>query len=708
MALELIFYCLSIWQLVVLHSDRANVDTHSAFVAAICWCSILLLTIVCEIIDWIRHYDKDGRLKYEFYETFLYDGSDKKTEEEKRDLVMKMRMVEKFKWHKVLSKKLNSVDDYDSDDKEDALNAVSAAFVDLLTDLDLTKSDVAIGLLLLRWQSDRWIDGHGRVPAEYVLEQTNPALTDLAAPLDPKLKNPFDKLENEWLHISRLRRYSHLVNASYGWLYYYTENPCDCIAVNRLCQKLSCSNPTATKKEVDLENGIRGPGCCCCAGQNLYLAAFMEMAQLEAKNILYFELVNKMYNASIMLVIDDLTEAIVLIVRGTLSSDDILVDMMAAGEPLRDEDRNLPPKKQMIGHGGMCRTARSIVQHVLEEQMFESARRLRPHYPIVICGHSLGAGLVSLMCVLLKPHYPELKAYAFSPPGGLMNKNIAKANRDYLCSVSYGYDCVGRMASRTVEDLRARMFHALCVYKKPKFITLGKEICRMFLRNLLCCCNLPKIIDLDEETGSKLIDPDMNEAYKTPIGSKFRPYLKDRPGGESKVDRLLPSHRSLMRWKNPKCKTLLILPRPYPRSLYPESLLYPEQMNHYTVDLMIESFLEPIPSGRLLHILEVDQDFKIGGSQPYKENGYTPPPIALWANEQTFNSLLVHPKMFFNHSPIHVSTALDRLYTGIMHPENVYKIHINTWDKVPQAAKGVERKLTREDKERYCRIRKLK
>lgn len=92
----------------------------------------------------------------------------------------------------------------------------------------------------------------------------------------------------------------------------------------------------------------------------------------------------------------------------------------------------------------------------------------------------------------------------------------------------------------------------------------------------------------------------------------------------------------------------------------------------------------------------------------YFRGGYTPPPIALWANEQTFNSLLVHPKMFFNHSPIYVSTALDRLYADIMHPENIYKIHISTWDKAPEAVKGVERKLTREDKERYCRIRKLK
>ncbi|EUB63167.1 Sn1-specific diacylglycerol lipase beta [Echinococcus granulosus] len=708
MTLELISYILAILGITFIRQDLSGADTFSSFVAVVCWCSILIFTIVCEIIDWIRHYDKDGKLKYEFYETFLYDETDKKTEKEKRELVKDMRMMANSHWQNVLAKKLESPEDNGSDEKKDALNAVSAIFVDLFMDLDLTKSDVAIGLLLLRWQSDKWIGGHGRVPAEYILEQTDPALKDLAAPLDPKLKNPFDKLEKEWLHISRLRRYSHFVNASYGWVYYYADNPCDCVAINRLCQKLSCSNPTTTRKEVDLENGIHSPGGCCCAGRNLYLAAFIEMAQLEPKDILYFELVNKLYSASIMLVIDDLTEAIVLIVRGTLSGDDVLVDMVGAGEPLRDEDRNLPPKKQMIGHAGMCRTARTIVQHILEQQLFESARRLRPRYPVVICGHSLGAGLVSLMSVLLKPHYPELKAYAFSPPGGLMNKNIAKATRDYLCSVSYGYDCVGRMSSRTIEDLRARIFHALCVYKKPKFLALGKEICRMFLRNLPCCCNLPKIIDLDEETGSKLIDPDMNDAFKTPIGLKFKPYLKDRPAGESKIDRLVPNKRSLMRWKNPQCKTLLILPRPYPRSLYPESLVDPVKVNQYTVDLMIESFLEPIPSGRLLHILEVDQDFQISGIQPYKKRGYIPPPIALWTNEQTFNSLLVHPKMFFNHSPIYVSTALDRLYCGIMHPENVYKIHVNTWHKDPQVVKGVERKLTPEDKERYCRVRKLK
>ncbi|KAM3182790.1 hypothetical protein ACTXT7_011607 [Hymenolepis weldensis] len=87
-------------------------------------------------------------------------------------------------------------------------------------DLDITTSDLALGLSLLRWQSLQWIGGHSRVPAENVLKQTDPVTTDIAAPLDLNVKNPIDKLTKNWLHISYLKRYCSLVNASYGWIWY--------------------------------------------------------------------------------------------------------------------------------------------------------------------------------------------------------------------------------------------------------------------------------------------------------------------------------------------------------------------------------------------------------------------------------------------------------------------------------------------------------
>lgn len=52
-----------------------------------------------------------------------------------------------------------------------------------IKDLDVTGSDIAMGLALLRWQSLQWIGGCSRVPAENVLKQTDPVTTDLAAPV---------------------------------------------------------------------------------------------------------------------------------------------------------------------------------------------------------------------------------------------------------------------------------------------------------------------------------------------------------------------------------------------------------------------------------------------------------------------------------------------------------------------------------------------
>ena len=36
---------------------------------------------------------------------------------------------------------------------------------------------------------------------------------------------------------------------------------------------------------------------------------------------------------------------------------------------------------------------------------------------LVIVGHSLGGGIASVLALLLKPLYPGLKCFAYSPPG---------------------------------------------------------------------------------------------------------------------------------------------------------------------------------------------------------------------------------------------------------------------------------------------------
>lgn len=41
-------------------------------------------------------------------------------------------------------------------------------------------------------------------------------------------------------------------------------------------------------------------------------------------------------------------------------------------------------------------------------------------YDIVLVGHSLGAGTAAILAILLKQEFPNLRCYAYSPPGGLL------------------------------------------------------------------------------------------------------------------------------------------------------------------------------------------------------------------------------------------------------------------------------------------------
>jgi sn1-specific diacylglycerol lipase len=45
---------------------------------------------------------------------------------------------------------------------------------------------------------------------------------------------------------------------------------------------------------------------------------------------------------------------------------------------------------------------------------------------LIVCGHSLGAGVAALLSLLLRPYFPNLKCYAFSPPGALVSPDLAR------------------------------------------------------------------------------------------------------------------------------------------------------------------------------------------------------------------------------------------------------------------------------------------
>jgi sn1-specific diacylglycerol lipase len=91
-----------------------------------------------------------------------------------------------------------------------------------------------------------------------------------------------------------------------------------------------------------------------------------------------------------------------------------------------------------------------------------------PDYTLVICGYSLGAGIASILAILLKPIYPNLKCYGIAMPGSVLSENLALATRHFINSYVVDVDMIGRASIRSLEYLRDRIIEALDKYNRNK------------------------------------------------------------------------------------------------------------------------------------------------------------------------------------------------------------------------------------------------
>jgi len=146
---------------------------------------------------------------------------------------------------------------------------------------------------------------------------------------------------------------------------------------------------------------------------------------------------------------------VVISIKGTSSLSDVLTDLVGKAVPhtLRSSDSSTTTIRC---HEGMYNAARIL---------FDDTRHLIQHfflpskYSIVICGHSLGAGVGTLLGVFLKhnpyftlTHDTNLHVYAFATPACL-DYTASLDCRDYITSVVNNDDCVPRISLVTIRNL---------------------------------------------------------------------------------------------------------------------------------------------------------------------------------------------------------------------------------------------------------------
>ena len=117
-------------------------------------------------------------------------------------------------------------------------------------------------------------------------------------------------------------------------------------------------------------------------------------------------------------------------------------------------------------HSGMAEAAIYMLKEIKGKHLLEQAFVHFPDYPIVITGHSLGAGTAVILAFLLRLKYSNVRyvsnrlmvvtcnkgshfthwcyrCYAFGPPGALLNPSASMMSKQFVTSIVVGDD-IGR------------------------------------------------------------------------------------------------------------------------------------------------------------------------------------------------------------------------------------------------------------------------
>uniref|UniRef100_A0A8C1ES35 Diacylglycerol lipase-alpha n=1 Tax=Cyprinus carpio carpio TaxID=630221 RepID=A0A8C1ES35_CYPCA len=342
------------------------------------------------------------------------------------------------------------------DTQSDAYSEVASLFAEFFRDLDIVPSDIIAGLVLLRQRQ--------RAKRAAILDQANNDVLAFLSGIPVTRNTKYLDLKNssEMAMYKEVCYYMLFAMAAYGWPVYLLRKPaCGLCKLVSTCSVCVCSR---LSQSITIEED----NCCGC--NVLAIRRQFLDRDLKEVQIVYTSFHDAVYETPFFVAVDHAKKKVVISIRGTLSPKDALTDLTGDSERLPVEEQH----GTWLGHKGMVYSAEYIKKKLEQEMILSQAfgRDLGKgtmHYGLVIVGHSLGAGTAAILSFLLRPQYPSLHCYSYSPPGGLLSEDAMEYSKEFVTSVVLGKDLVPRIGLSQLEGFRRHLLEVLQKSDKPKW-----------------------------------------------------------------------------------------------------------------------------------------------------------------------------------------------------------------------------------------------
>ncbi|MES1910153.1 MAG: hypothetical protein MHM6MM_002802 [Cercozoa sp. M6MM] len=234
---------------------------------------------------------------------------------------------------------------------------------------------------------------------------------------------------------------------------------------------------------VAFENNVtsRRHGSCSCIGANLRV--FCHKANLRPDQLVLAHFGSDIWDVSFAVCVCDVldTRALVVTFRGTNNIGDVLTDLQAeetmlpeeVQEYLRNSDANLREisERDFLTHGGILAAARQVRARVFGDERVREVLSRESELPILLTGHSLGAGASALLALILRASSDfenhQVHAVCFGSPAVLSSAlTRSAAVRSLVTSVVHRDDMIPRMSLHSILKLKRQMTLALLIARE--------------------------------------------------------------------------------------------------------------------------------------------------------------------------------------------------------------------------------------------------
>ncbi|XP_039767325.1 diacylglycerol lipase-alpha isoform X2 [Ornithorhynchus anatinus] len=354
------------------------------------------------------------------------------------------------------------------DSQSDAYSEIAYLFAEFFRDLDIVPSDIIAGLVLLRQRQ--------RAKRNAVLDEANNDILAFLSGMPVTRNTKYLDLKNsqEMLRYKEVCYYMLFALAAYGWPMYLMRKPaCGVCQLARSCSCCLCPTRPRYGPGVTIEED----NCCGCNA--IAIRRHFLDENLTSVDIVYTSCHDAVYETPFYVAVDHDKKKVVISIRGTLSPKDALTDLTGDAERLPVEGHH----GTWLGHKGMVLSAEYIKKKLEQEMVLSQAfgrdlGRGTKHYGLIVVGHSLGAGTAAILSFLLRPQYPTLKCFAYSPPGGLLSDDAMEYSKEFVTAVVLGKDLVPRIGLSQLEGFRRQLLDVLQRSTKPKWrIIVGATKC---------------------------------------------------------------------------------------------------------------------------------------------------------------------------------------------------------------------------------------